>query len=265
MKKTVKILLPLLCAVLIFLSACSGDSTEPYRIIETIGTARYTTVYRLEDRVAPQVEAAMSVLAADGTLSRLSQQWLGRDISCLEGDKDALAKLTSPIEPRTLIVGVDEEFCPLSYSENGGYIGMSVDIAAAIGALTGWEIRIQPISPDDLAAQLGSGNIDCALGFDTGELDASKFTIGGCYMESELVLASPIDSDIKRIKDLKGLKIGAVKGAPTISALSGNEKIVKYADSATAYLSPTRCVNALEKGWCAAIAMDEIMLRAYYK
>jgi ABC-type amino acid transport substrate-binding protein len=265
MKKHIKLLaLLLVFAALLPLSACSNDGELPYRIIETVGKANYTTAYRQGDKVAAQAEAAMSVLAADGTLSRLSQEWLGQDISCRAGDKDALAKLSLPPEPRTLIVGVDEAFYPLSYTDGDGYIGMNVDIAQALGALTGWTIRIQPISPADLAAQLGSGNIDCALGFDVSQLDTSKFTVGECYMQSDIVLAAASDSDVKRVKDLKGLKIGAVKGTSAIPVLAANDKVVKYADSITAYLSPVRCINALKNGWCAAIAMDSIMLRSYF-
>ena len=44
------------------------------------------------------------------------------------------------------------------------------------------------------------------------------------------------------------------------AVLKSSEKVTRYADGATVYLSPLRCVRALDNGWCAAIAMDEIML-----
>ena len=140
---------------------------------------------------------------------------------------------------------------------------MSVDIAKAIGRLLGWEVKLQPISSQDIAAQLSSGNIDCALGFGLGSVSAEAYTLGECYMTSEIVLMTKTEYDMHRIKDLKGEKIGSVKDAAVITALENNDKVVKYVDSVTAYLSPTRCMNALNNGWCAAVAMDRIMIKAY--
>ena len=45
-----------------------------------------------------------------------------------------------------------------------------------------------------------------------------------------------------------------------IEAVRSDERITRYASGATVYLSAQRCINALDNGWCAAIAMDEIML-----
>ena len=35
---------------------------------------------------------------------------------------------------------------------------------------------------------------------------------------------------------------------------------MKYASGATVYLSPERCISALDNGWCAAVAIDELRL-----
>jgi len=262
--KTAKKILCLLLTAVLVLSLCAcGEDPSVYTIIDTVGEKRYGTIFRLDDRVAEQVSAAMSVLAASGELSVLSTQWLGQDAICLAGSADAITALPEPPQPRTLIVGVENEAMPLSYTRDGEYTGMSVDIAVAIGRVLGWEIRLQPISSQDIAAQLSSGNIDCALGFGLDSVSAEAYTLGECYMTSEIVLMTKTEYDVHRIKDLEGEKIGAVKDAAVIAALEANEKVVKYVESVTAYLSPTRCMNALDKGWCAAVAMDRIMIKAY--
>lgn len=263
-KKLLSLILMILSSVLT-LAACSGSGDKPYRVIETLGQAQYCAAFRADDPVADEVCAALSVLAADGTIASLSQQWIGEDLSCLSGDKNALEKLESRSERTSLIIGVEEEFRPLSYSDGGEYMGFTVDLARRIGALLGWDIRIQPMAASELTAQLVSGNVDCALGFDTEGADVSKLRVGECYMESSIVLASLSDGDVKHIRDLKDLKIGAVKGTSAVSAAASSEKAAKYAQSITAYLSPLRCINALREGWCAAIAMDEIMLEAYFR
>lgn len=262
--KTAKKILCLALAAALALSLCAcGEDPSVYTIIGTVGEKRYGTVFRLNDRVAEPVCAAMSVLAASGELSVLSAQWLGQDIICLSGSADAITNLEEPPQPRTLIIGVEEDSMPLSYLRDGEYVGMSVDIAKAIGRLLGWEIRLQPISSQEIAAQLSSGNVDCALGFGMESVSADAYTLGECYMTSEIVLMTKSEYDVHRIKDLKGEKIGSVKDAAIISALENNDKVVKYVESVTAYLSPTRCMNALDNGWCAAVAMDRITIKAY--
>ena len=259
-------LLPLLLLFLLLpgLVGCGGDDSQPYRVIEKLGTVQYGTVFRAGDRAAEPVIAAVRVLAAGGKLSELSNGWLGSDIISLDGDAAALDDIRPTLEARTLIVGVEESFCPIAYESDGEYIGLAVDMAKAIGELLGWEIRIQPISGTQLSAQLASGNIDCALGFGVEGLSADAFTVGDCFMQSEVVLAVPRDSKIRSVRGLKGLKIGSVKSYAAIEVVAKDEKCARYAQSVTAYLSPVRCLNALELGWCAAVCMDSIMLRSYY-
>lgn len=262
--KTAKKILALLLSLALALCLCAcGEEGSVYTIIGAVGEKQYGTIFRLDDRIAEPVRAAMSVLAASGELSVLSTQWLGQDSICLSGSADAIAQLEEPPQPRVLIVGVEEDTVPLAYLRDGEYAGMSVEIAKAIGRVLGWEIRLQPISSQDIAAQLSSGNIDCALGFGLSSVSADAYTLGECYMTSDIVIMTKTDYDVHRIKDLDGEKIGSVKDAAVLSALENNEKIVKYVDSVTAYLSPTRCINALNNGWCAAVAMDRIMIKAY--
>ena len=255
----------LLCAALFFaLGACGSDDGAAYTILETVGEKHYGSVFRLGDKAAGQVDAAMRELAASGELSRICQHWLGRDLISLAGESGAVAALEEAPQPRVLIVGVENDFERLSSPDaDGNYMGMSVDIAKAIGGLLGWEIRIQPINAGDMATQLSSGNIDCALGFGVETVDTAKFTTGAAYMSSPIVVAAPGSGEISKLRHLKGLKIGAVKDDSILKALESSDDVNKYADSVTAYLSPQRCRTALDNGWCAAMAMDEIMLGQY--
>lgn len=261
---TVKRIFALVLALVLAAGVCGcGEDPAAYKIIGGVGEKEYGTVYRKDDRVAEAVNAAMSVLAASGELSVISMQWLGQDSICLKGSADAINALEEPPEARELIVGVEEDTMPLAYPREGEYAGMSVDIAKAIGRLLDWQVRIQPISSQDIAAQLSSGNVDVALGFGLGSVRAEAYTLGECYMKSEVVIMTRTDYKVHRIKDLKGQKIGSVKDAAVIAALEANDKIVKYVESVTAYLSPQRCINALNNGWCAAVAMDRVMIKAY--
>lgn len=254
----------LAAALLLCLCACGGE-TGPYRVLETVGEKQYGLVYRQGDKLAAQVSAAMSALAADGTLSQLSTKWLGSDRACLAGDAAALEALGT-VEKRTLIVGVQSDCRPMSCDDgSGNYTGMSVDIADAVGERLGWDVKIQPIGAGELAAQLSSGNIDCAVGFGIESLDPAKFTAGSCYLKSAVSVVVPSSSDIRSLRGLKGGRIGAVKDPSIVALTEKDAKVVKYAVPVTAYLTPARCLSAMANGWCSAVAMDDIMLAEYFK
>lgn len=274
--------LPLLCALLLSLAACgqSPSGGSAFRTLRVIGARQYSVICRKGDQLAPRVNAAMNVLAANGTLTALSNAWLGRSVITLDGDAGALDALPpetpaptptpdpdalegeTPPAPvhRTLIFGVEADFRPLSYLDNGTFSGLTVEIAQRVGETLDWPIAFQPISASEVAAQLASGNIDCAIGFDASLLSSEKFDIGVSYMESEIVLAVRSESEVRRLKDLQDQRIGTVDDPGVIAAVKADEKIVKYASGATVYLSPERCISALDNGWCAAVAIDELRL-----
>ena len=264
-----KIIAPLLAlALLLGLTACGRQNSSAFRTLEVIGARRYSVICRLDDRIAPLIDEAMRNTAASGELSAISIRWLGRDAITLKGEaapeetpEDAEAEAEADETPaRTLLVGVEADFEPMAYTENGALRGMSIDIADALGRALGWEVAYQPISPAEVGTQLASGNIDCALGFDPATVSASKYTVGVTYLESDVVLAVRPDSDIRRIRDIKDQRIGAVDDPVVTRLVKNHDKLTKYASGATVYLSPRRCVNALDNGWCAAVAMDVLML-----
>ena len=269
-KKKKFFFIPLL-ALALLLCACGEQTPAGFRILETVGTRRYNVICRLDDRIAPEIDAAMEQLAASGELSAISIRWLGRDAITLKGkaaeeeekeeegeaDEDEAGE-----EPavRRLIVGVEAEFDPIAFTENGELRGMSVDIAGALARALGREAAYQPIKPSEVGTQLSSGNIDCALGFDPDTVSAEKYTVGVSYMDSDVVVATRAAGEARRLRDTKDQRIGVIDDPVVQKILKENEKVTRYASGATVYLSVRRCLNALDNGWCAAIAMDRIML-----
>ena len=69
---------------------------------------------------------------------------------------------------------------------------------------------------------------------------------------------------IRRIRDLNGSRVGVIHDPAVLAAVRSSEKLTKHASGATEYLSLGRCINALDNGWCAAVAMDSLML-SYYR
>lgn len=260
-KKTITALL--LLALALALCACGETDNAPWRTIEVLGERRYGLICRKDDRLAPRLIAAIESLARDGTLSAASTRWLGRDTITLKPQAAAppeAEEAGTEAAPRTLIVGVERDFEPLAFWENGVLRGMSVDVADGLGRALGWEVAYQPIGSNEVGTQLSSGNIDVALGFDPATVNADKYTIGPVYMESEIVLAAPRESGAARWQDLQDERIGIVDDPVVTACLKANEQAGRYAAGAVIYASPARCLFALENGWCAALAMDRIML-----
>lgn len=258
MKKFLSLLLT--AALLLCCCACGRETVGSFRVLETVGSKQYGVICRKDDRLAPAVNAAMNVLAANGTLSAISSHWLGSDRISLEGDADALAELAPEMSDRVLIIGVEAESRPMAFLESGEHAGISVEIGKALGALLNCAVEFHPISAAEVGAQLSSGNVDCAIGFDSALVNTENYDIGVVFMNSDILLAVRSGSDVKKIKDLKGERVGLVEDAGVQRAVKSHEKLTKYASGATVYLSLDRCLSALDQNWCAAIALDELQL-----
>ena len=253
----------LLMALLAALAGCGQEQVSSFRALEVLGEKQFCAVCRGGDKLAAVIDAALKTLAGNGRLSSITTRWLGRDRSCLEGDAGALRALEELPEPRRLIIGVETDYDPIAFEENGLLRGLSVDLAEAIGEALGWEVMLMPISSDAVAAQLASGNIDCALGFDGAVVNRDKYSVGAPYLKSDIVLAVRSESEIRRVRDLNGSRVGVIHDPAVLSAVRSSERLTKHASGATEYLSLDRCINALDNGWCAAVAMDALMLSFY--
>jgi len=267
MKKCIALLLAL--TMLAALAGCGQAEYASFRALETIGEKQFCAICRGGDKLAPVITAALETLAGNGMLSSVTARWLGADRSCLEGDPGALraleATLDEPLpETRRLIVGVERDYDPIGFTADGQLRGLCVDLAGALGELLGWEILIIPISSEEVQANLISGNVDCALGFDGTLVKADKFSVSAPFLKSDIIVAVRAESEVKRLRDLKDCRVGAVNDPAVLSAVRSSEKLTKYASGATVYLSIERCINALDMGWCAAIVMDSLML-SYYR
>ena len=93
MKRKIKyIALALVLCLMLPLAGC-GKISGRYRILETLETQSFSIGFRDGDYVQYYVEAALKVLAADGTVQRLAMQWFGEDKTTFSKDISALEKV----------------------------------------------------------------------------------------------------------------------------------------------------------------------------
>ena len=129
MKHTKRIAALLLALALCFSCAACSKTVGSYRVVKTLGTEQFRIGFRDGDQAAVYVNAALKVLAADGTIHSLALKWFGTDNTTFDSDANALDAL-GDIPQRTFIMGLNEERFPMSYADGDGYSGSDHRVVA---------------------------------------------------------------------------------------------------------------------------------------
>ena len=253
-----------LSIVLLFLlCACGGSRPVTFKVIAELNQEEFRVAFRKDDPLCDIVTAAMRELAADGQLSRLSGQYLGADYTCMPALPEALRILEAEVVPgRKLRVGVQEGVAPLSSSrDDGTFYGLIPDLAELVAQKLGWTFEYMVINSDNVAAELGSGNIDCAwmAASFAGSEDTCSLSPGWLRNSHELVVRE--GSGLNRKNSLKG-KILGVTDATALAALK-ESGLEEKAGAVWFYTDLISCFNALAAGDCDALVIDSIV-KGYY-
>ena len=236
MKHTKRIAALLLALALCVSCAACSKTVGSYRVVKTLGTEQFRIGFRDGDQAAVYVNAALKVLAADGTIHSLALKWFGTDNTTFDSDANALDAL-GDIPQRTFIMGLNEERFPMSYADGDGYSGFDVELAQAVCARLGWTLQYQPISNQNAYVELSSGNVDCAWGGmvldqtdskDSKNKKKQKMTLTAPYLENALQLIVRGDSKYRTTGSLKGTTVLLGTDETYMTALSADEKLLKH-------------------------------------
>lgn len=258
--------LALLLAVIAVMSLCACNSNRviSYKVIGETDKEEFQLAFRQDDPLCEIITAAMKEITAEGQLSRLSAQYLGGDYTCFPDEANALAVIEAEVVPdRMLRIGVQDGIAPLCSSrEDGTFTGLIPDIANLVASRLGWHFEFMAISSENIEAELGSGNIDCAwmaASYQNSKLKCS-FSPGWITNTHEIIVRS--NSGINRKKALKG-KILGVTDATSVDALKA-DGLDAIAGAVWYYDDLSTCFNALAAGDCDAVVMDSIVSNYYY-
>ena len=258
-------LLLALGVLLTVLAGCNQAKPVSFSVIAELNTEEFRVAFRKDDPLCSIVTAAMKELSAEGQLSRLSAQYPGGDYSCMEALPEATRILETEIQPgRKLRVGIQDGVAPLSSSrDDGSFYGLIPDLAELIAAKLGWSFEYMVINSDNVAAELGSGNIDCAwmaASFVESE-ETCSLSPGWLRNSHEMVVRE--GSGINRKKHLKG-KVLAVTDATSLAALKSAGLLDdKLKNTLWTYGDLISCFNALAAGDCDALVIDSIVENYY--
>jgi len=245
--------------------AAATANEEKYEILaEELATEEYGIGFRKGDALCEQVNAALQVLKANGTVEEISTEWFGEDITIIEADASALDDIE--IEAgRTLIMGLDDSFPPMGYRDSTNeIIGFDIDLAQAVCDHLGWTLKLQQIDWSAKEMELESKNIDCIWnGMTLTEERMESMSCTAPYLANSQILVVMADSGITSLDDLAGKSIALQTGSSAEDALDGAESFKESLGSFYTYSNNLECFMDLEQGGVDAVLVDSIVADWY--
>lgn len=120
----------------------------------------------------------------------------------------------------TLTIATDTVFKPFEYTdEEGEFVGIDVDLLAAIAQDQGFEYELKSLGWDPAIEACRKGNADAMIAgasITEERADDGWYFSDGYYFMTQC-LAARIDEEVKGFEDLKGKTVGVKKG--TLGAL----------------------------------------------
>ena len=170
-------------------------------------------------------------------------------------------------ESAALKVVTEATFAPYEFTEDGNedIIGFDVDMMEAIAADQGLTLEWENLEFDSLIPALESkqGDIICAGMNKLSGDRAQKVDFGDTYLESDLMLLVPADSDITSVDDISAdaklaSQIGTT-GGDQVQALEADGKIA----AAVVLNQWTDCYMQMQNGDVAGVIVDKPVGQAY--
>ena len=216
----------------------SKDSTysEGLMIVEnlTLATEQYGIAARKGSGLAKKINQALIDLAKDGTVDAIADKYGLKNEICI--DKNAtVADLTDAekadwdyiVGEGKFIVGYTE-FAPIAYKDaDGTLIGFDIELAKAVAAKLGLEVKFELINWATKEASLEAKTIDCIWnGMTITDERKAQMEVTIPYMNNKQVaVIRKEDKDLyKTTDDMKDAIIGAEDGSAGMSCVVKEEE-----------------------------------------
>lgn len=114
----------------------------------------------------------------------------------------------------TFAIATDTTFAPFEFTDaNGDFVGIDVDILAAIAENQGFAYDLNPLGFDAAVAALESGQADGVIaGMSITDERKEKFDFSDPYYESYVCAAAKDGGDVKSLEDLSGKTVACKTG-----------------------------------------------------
>lgn len=157
---------------------------------------------------------------------------------------------------KTYKIATDTTFAPFEFTdEEGNFVGIDVDILAAVAADQGFEYELQPLGFDASLTATQSGEVDGMIaGMSINEDRKATYDFSTPYYDSGVVVAVAADSEVADLEGLKGATVAVktgTEGAAYAESIKDEYELTLnyYDDSAFMY-------EAVKTGDAAACVED---------
>ncbi|MBP1960949.1 transporter substrate-binding domain-containing protein [Paenibacillus aceris] len=154
----------------------------------------------------------------------------------------------------TIKVGIEQNFRPFTYMEDGEKKGFEVDLWQAIAQKAGIQYELVPMEHGELLKSLKSGGVDLALaGMTVSNARKNNLDYSSPYFQTGLVVLTSTDNGVIKGKDDLTQKVVATKNGSTAFNYAGEiqgAKIRSYSNIADIY-------NELKNNTVDAAIFDE--------
>ncbi len=163
---------------------------------------------------------------------------------------------TDDTTAKTYKIATDTTFAPFEFTDaDGNFVGIDVDILAAVAADQGFEYELQPLGFDASLTATQSGEVDGMIaGMSITEARKETYDFSTPYYDSGVVVAVKGDSEIADLAGLKGTTVAVktgTEGATYAESIKDEYELTLnyYDDSAFMY-------EAVKTGDAAACVED---------
>jgi len=165
---------------------------------------------------------------------------------------------TTPVVPPPQLVVAANIYEPFAFQRDGHLVGFDVDLVNLIASLNGWSVRYETTTFADELLRVENGTVDLGIGsiFWTSDR-ASHYAFTSSYLNSGLVLVTPVGSDIRNPRDLGGHRVAVKTGTASddyVTSLGtryGQIQIQRY-------VSPEEVIAAVAAGQADVAVHDHI-------
>lgn len=178
-----------------------------------------------------------------------------------EETEEAATEETAEASDKTWIIATDTVFRPFEYTdENGNFVGIDVDLLAAIAEDQGFSYELQSLGWDGAVAAVQAGQADAIIAGATikqERIDSGWIFSDGYYNATQTFVVSE-GSDIASFEDLAGKNVAVKNG--TAGADFANELKDEYGFTVTVFEdSPTMYQDVINGNSAACVEDTPIM------
>ena len=170
---------------------------------------------------------------------------------------------SAPAPAKVYVVGTDAAYAPFeSQNEKGEIVGFDIDVAKAIAAKAGIEVKFVNTPWEGIFAALAQGDRDMIVSAVTGT-DERKQTMdfSDPYFEAYQLIAVRDNSKVAKFADLKKLKVGVQTGTTGDDAVT--KLLGKTSTNIKRFESTPLALKELESGGVDAVVADNGVIIHY--